>query len=91
MSTGCASGIRGQIFEEIFGVEKGAELRLAVVRRDLPQAFAGQVLRRDVLVEGLVVAAEVLGERVGHDLVHIDTDALHGSAPEDSCQFGSAV
>jgi hypothetical protein len=50
------------------------------LRRDLPKAFAREILRRDGYVEGLVIAAQVLGERVGHDLIHIDTDALHGGS-----------
>ena len=54
------------------------------MRRDLPQALAGQVFRRDVFVEGLVVAADVLGERVRHDLVHIHTDALHSYSSTDT-------
>src|ERR1035437_1371464 len=34
-------GYQGKVFKEVFGVEKGAELLLAVERRDLPKSLAG--------------------------------------------------
>lgn len=74
------AGDEGKILEEIFGIEKGAELFLAVKRRVLPDAFAGKIVNCNGFVEGLVVAAEVLGEGVCHDFVHVDADALHESS-----------
>jgi len=68
----------GQILEEVFGVEESAELGLAIERGNFPEAFAREVFERDGVVEGLVVAAQVLGEGVGHDFVHVDADTLHG-------------
>jgi hypothetical protein len=74
---GLRIGHERQVFEEVFGVEEGAKLGLAIERSDLPQAFAHEVFGSDGFIKGLVVAADVFEERVGHDLVHIDTDALH--------------
>ena len=86
-----SAGHEGQVFKKVLGVEEGAELRLAVGGRDFPEALADQVFRGYVFVKGLVVAAQVLGEGVCHDLVHIDADALHGAPggqwTVDSCQF----
>jgi hypothetical protein len=73
-----SAGHEGQVLEEVLGVKEGAELLLAINGGDLPEALAGQVAGSDVFVEGLVVAADVLGEGVRHDLVHVDTDALQG-------------
>jgi hypothetical protein len=67
----------GKVFKEVFSVKEGAELRLAIGWRDLPEAFADEIVRSDFFFEGFVVAAQVLGERVGHYFVHVDADALH--------------
>jgi len=72
-------GHQRKIFKEVFGIEEGAKLLLAVERSNLPQRFAGQVLRAHGFVECLVVAAEMFGKSVGHDLIHVDTDATHES------------
>jgi hypothetical protein len=72
------AGHEGQVFEKVFCVKEGAQLLLAIEGSDLPQSLARQVAGGDVFVEGLVVAAEVLGESVRHNLVHVHTDALHG-------------
>ena len=73
-----SAGHEGEVFEEVLGMEEGAKLLLAVGGRDLPEALADQITRGHIFVEGLVVAAQMLGEGVRHDLVHIHTDALHG-------------
>ena len=49
---------------------------LAILRRDLPQAFAGQVVDGNVFFEGLVITAQMLGQGIGHYFVHVDADAL---------------
>ena len=68
------AGHEGEIFEEIFGVKEGAELLAALGGGELPKALAGEIGWSDGFVEGLVVAAQVLGEGVGHDFVHVDAD-----------------
>jgi len=72
------AGHEGQILEEVFGIEECSKLLLAILRRDLPEALAGQVFSGNVFVECLIVAAKVLGEGVRHDLIHVHTDALQG-------------
>src|ERR1039458_9366126 len=72
-----SAGHEGQVLEEILGVKEGAELLLAVEGGDLPQSLAGQVQRGNVLIEGLVVAAQMLRERVCYDLIHVHADAPH--------------
>jgi len=52
-------GHQGQVFKKILCVKKIAKLLLAVQRSDLPEALPGQVVRSNVLVEGLVVPAQM--------------------------------
>ena len=82
------AGDEGKILEEIFGIEEGAKLLLAIVRSELPDSLAGKVLDSDGFVEGLVVTAEVLGERVCHDFIHIDADALHEGSGQITVNSG---
>jgi len=70
-------GHDGQVFKKIFGIEKGAQLDLALLRCDLPKAFAGKIVRGNFFFERLVVTAKVLGQRIGHYLIHVYADALH--------------
>jgi len=65
-----------KILKEVLSIEKRAQLPLPIERRNLPQALAGQIVHRHRIVECLVVAAQVLGERIRHHLVHVHTDAL---------------
>ncbi len=68
-------GHQGQSFKEVLGVEKSAELGLAVEGRDLPETFSQGPLASRLRRSGC--SGEWLRERVGHDLIHIDTDSLH--------------
>ena len=68
-------GHQGQIFEEVLGIEEGSDLLLAILRRNLPKAFAGKVVGGQRLVKFFVVAAQVLVERVRHHFVHVHTNA----------------
>ena len=70
-------GHQGQVFKKVLGVKKGAELLLAVERGNFPQSLSSQVFGSHCLVKGLVVAAQVFGERIRHHLIHVYTDALH--------------
>lgn len=70
-------GHERQVFKEVLGIEEGAELLPAVEGRDFPEGFSDEMVRNERFVEGLVVAAQVLGERVRHDFIQVDTDALH--------------
>src|SRR4051812_17841553 len=65
-----------QVFEEILRIKESAELLLAVLRRNLPQASAGQVGGSKGVVKRLVITAEVLRQRVRHYFVHVHTNSL---------------
>ena len=64
--------------EEVFGAEGGFEDIVAVRGDNLPEPFAVEVFGGDLFVEVLVVALQMLAERIGHHLIHIYTDSFHG-------------
>jgi len=78
LRTCCEPGMTARSSKKIFSIEEGAQFEAAFLWSELPQAFAGQILGCDFFCEGLVVAAQVLGQGVCHDLIHIDADAAHG-------------
>jgi hypothetical protein len=67
--------------EEVFGVEVACE-RVVVLGGDaLPEVMAVEVSFGEGGAEGLVVAEEMLGDGVGHHLIHVDANSLFHSGP----------
>ncbi len=67
-----------KVFEEVFGAEIVVEDGVMALGDDLPEALATEVFLGEVAVVVAVIAEEMFGDGVGHDLVHVDADAFAG-------------
>src|SRR6185312_12919189 len=75
--------------EEVFGPKVVVERVVVRLGDDLPEALAVEVGLGEGGGEVAVVAEEVLGDGVSHDLVHVDADALAGAGLiHESILFG---
>ena len=66
-----------QVAEELRLVQVGDQLLLVFDGDDLPQPFAFEISNGKVRAKIQVVAADVFGHGVGHDLIHINCDSGH--------------
>jgi len=65
-----------EVFKEVFGAKKFVEDLVMRSRDDLPEALAAEIVLGERYVEFAVVAEEMFGDCIGHDLVHVDADTL---------------